>query len=135
MVVDRYGKVQTFEGSPDTHPASPDDFVRDFRITERQFTQMSEWGEADAHLARLADTPAHAQLARTPIEQYDTARQCLATLDRLGINSEQERYQYIRFACAFPATANSTPPSRPRCLRPATSRAPCPRCWRRCPRP
>jgi len=109
MVVDRYGKVQTFEGSPDTSPASPDDFIKDFRITERQFTQMSELGEADAHLARLADTPAHAQLARTPIEQYDTARQCLATLGRLGINSEQERYQYIRFALRFPGDCEQHP--------------------------
>lgn len=109
MVVDRHGAVQTFEGSPDAPPASPNDLLRDFRMTAQQFAQMIEWSEADAHLARLAQTPTHAQLTCSPIEQYDTARQCLATLDRLGIDNEQERYCYIRFALRFPGNCEAHP--------------------------
>jgi len=109
MVVDRHGQLQFFDGSPDTSPASPNDFVTDFRITEQQFIRMSDLSEADSHLARLADTPAHALLAHSPIEQYDIARQCLATLDRFGIHGEQERYRYIRFALRFPGDCEQHP--------------------------
>ncbi|WP_454726127.1 MULTISPECIES: hypothetical protein [Cupriavidus] len=109
MAVDRHGQLQFFDGSPATNPASPNDFVTDFRVTAQQIIQMSDLAEADAHLARLADTPAHARLARGPIEQYDIARQCLATLDRFVIRDEQERYRYIRFALRFPGNCEQHP--------------------------
>ena len=109
MVVDRYGAIQIVEGSPETPPASPDDLVKDFRMTARQFAQMIDWSEADAHLARLANRRDDAQFVRSPIEQYDVARQCLATLDRLGIDNEQERYRYIRFALRFPGNCGEHP--------------------------
>ncbi|MCO4861793.1 DUF4123 domain-containing protein [Cupriavidus sp. WGlv3] len=98
MIVNRYGQLQTFDGSPDTDPACPNVLVTDFRISPSQFSRMCMWGEADAHLARLAGTWASVQSLRRPIEQYDIASQCLATLDQLGVTDEQHRYQCIRRA-------------------------------------
>lgn len=98
MVVNRYGQLQTFEGSPHTEPACPTDLVTDLRVSPSQFSGMCMWGEADAHLARVVGTWAKVQSLRTPIEQYEVARQCLATLDQLGITDEQHRYQCIRLA-------------------------------------
>ncbi|WP_454764594.1 DUF4123 domain-containing protein [Cupriavidus campinensis] len=109
MAVNRHGQLRILDGRPDIAPADPDDFVRDFRVTEQQFAQMIGWSEADAHLARLAGTSEHAELTRSPIEQYDTARQCLATLDRLAIDADQDRYQYIRFALQFPGDCERHP--------------------------
>ncbi|WP_454764973.1 DUF4123 domain-containing protein [Cupriavidus campinensis] len=109
MIVNRYGELEILDGSPDTAPATPDDFVKDFRLTEQQFLQLLDRAEADAHLAELAQTPGHVRLLRSPIEQYDTARQCLATLDRLGIDNDQDRYEYIRFALHFPGDCERQP--------------------------
>jgi len=109
MIVNRYGELEILDGSPDTDPAAPDDVVKDFRLTEQQFLQLLDRAEADTHLAELAQTPGHVRLLRSPIEQYDTARQCLATLDRLAIKSEQDRYEYIRFALSVPGDCERHP--------------------------
>ncbi|MFJ4290148.1 DUF4123 domain-containing protein [Cupriavidus sp. NPDC089707] len=98
MVVERHGDLQTLEGSPNATPAAPGDMAKDFRVTERQLIHLIDCGEADMHLSRMAENPYHAQLARTPIEQYDVVRQALATLDRLGIGEQQQRFVYARFA-------------------------------------
>lgn len=98
MVVNRYGHLQTFEGSPCTDPACPTDVVMDLRVSPSQLSRMCVWGEADSHLARAAAIWAKVRSPYTPIEQYEVTEQCLATLDQLGITDEQQRYQGVRRA-------------------------------------
>lgn len=109
LIVERHGHLQAFNGSPDSAPARPDDIVTDFRIWERQLIQLFDWGEADMHLARMAGNPYHAQLARTPVEQYHTVRQALAVLDRLGIEDGQQRFVYAYFAVRYPGDCERDP--------------------------
>ncbi|AOY94537.1 hypothetical protein BKK79_21605 [Cupriavidus sp. USMAA2-4] len=109
IIVNRHGQAQSFDGAPDAEPARPDEPVEDFRVTERQLIQLFDVGEPDQHLARMAENPYHAQLARSPIEQYDTVHRALATLDRIGIDDDQQRFLYARFAVRFAGDCEQDP--------------------------
>ncbi|EYS97754.1 hypothetical protein CF68_04160 [Cupriavidus sp. SK-4] len=101
LTIERHGQVRTVSGCPEAAPARPDELPEDFRVTERQLVQLSGANEADYHLARMSENPYHAQLARSPIEQYDTVRKALATLDRLDIEDEQQRFAYAALCGAL----------------------------------